>query len=463
MSSQVETLVSVPQRAEDERSFTFVLLAILLFLLFFRPADLFKGLQPLHLALLFAVICLFSHFISSQSRSVPIVRFTPITKMLFALTLWALIGIPFAHWQMGAFMTFVDDWLKMLMFYLLLANVMFAVRHFRIAIWICSLSATFVSITAIINYLLHGADPSQSGRLTALVNGPYAGANYFSVTIVLMLPFLLFEIFLNPRFLVRAVSFVCTGILMVANLMTQSRAGVCGMVLVSLAVLWNLRNYGKSLAKIALIVAIATPVALLVAPHSLWDRFSTLFKDYDVDSLGLGGLRGAAGSQRERLQLIYKAVTLTAQNPVFGVGMGDFSSASSSEWKTGSGRDFVQTHNTYLQYSAELGVPGIALYIVLLVMTFRTIRLARDQIPEGGPGTKPYMLKVILDATKVSFFGYCLTSAFANVGYQPYYFFVAGVAQAAALAVLKVTANEPEIVPRPAPAWPPEPAEAPAN
>jgi O-antigen ligase len=134
--------------------------------------------------------------------------------------------------------------------------------------------------------------------------------------------------------------------------------------------------------------------------------------------------------------------------------MGGFSSASAHQWNTGSGRDWVQTHNTYLQFSSELGLPGLVLYIILLTVTFKTLRLARDQIPEGGPGTKPYMLRLICDATRVSLIGYLLTSAFANVGYQPYYFLVAGIGQAFANVALKETANESEKAVQPVPTWP---------
>src|ERR1700689_329972 len=110
----------------------------------------------------------------------------------------------------------------MMIIFLVLANLIFSVRQLRIAIWICVLSATMVSITAIVNYAMNGTSTLAAGRLTALVNGPYAGANYFAVTIVLMLPYLLFDVFLHPRFAVRALSLICACILMVANVMTQS-------------------------------------------------------------------------------------------------------------------------------------------------------------------------------------------------------------------------------------------------
>ncbi len=148
------------------------------------------------------------------------------------------------------------------------------------------------------------------------------------------------------------------------------------------------------------IIVILSPVIAVAIPPGVWERFSTIFEDYDVQNMDpTSGLRMAAGSQKERLQLIIKAVSLTFEHPIFGVGMGDFSSASAHQWSTGSGRDWVQTHNTYLQFSSELGLPGLVLYIILLVTTFKTLRRAREQIPEGGPGTKPYMLRLICDAT----------------------------------------------------------------
>jgi O-antigen ligase len=444
---------TVPRPPAQEGSFTFILLSILLFLLFFRPADLFPPMKVLHLPMLFVLICIASQVISSGSRGVPIFRLTPVTRSLLYLSLWGLICVPFAYWQGGALSTYINDWMKMMVLFLLLANVIFTVRQLRIAIWICVLSAAFVSLTAISDYIIRGT--LVDGRLTALVNGPYAGANYFSVTIVLMLPYLMFDVFLHPKFLVRAVSLICCAIMMIANLMTQSRAGIAGMVLVVIAVLWYLRRWGKNVARILFITAMITPVAALLSPKGIWVRFSTIFEDYDVQNLDpTSGLRMAAGSQKERLQLLVKAISLTMEHPIFGVGMGDFSSASAHQWNTGSGHDWVQTHNTYFQYSSELGIPGLILYVLLLRVTFKTLRLARDQIPDGGPGTDAFILRLICDGTQVSLIGYLLTSAFANVGYQPYYFMVAGLSQAVSLIALKLGAKQTVEVAAEAPAWP---------
>jgi O-antigen ligase len=442
-------------RVENPGSFTFLLLSTLLFFLFFRPADLITSLQPLHLPMVLAIICMGVHISASASRGEGVFRLTPITKALAAITLWTMIAIPFAYWQAGAFSTFINQWLKMVVTFLLMANIIRTVRQVTIIIWICVISAIFVSLTAIGNYLVNGA--GSIGRLTALVNGPYSGANYFSVTIDMMLPFVLFFLLLHPRPLVRVICVVGAGILVLANLMTQSRAGIVGMLIVMVAVLWDLRKrWKKSLVPILALAVIGGPVAALLAPHGIWDRFSTIFEDYDVSSLDLlSPLRMAASSQEERVELIFKSLSLTLEYPVFGVGMGNFSSASAGQWNTGTGRDWIQTHNTYLQFSAELGIPGVALYFVLLVATFKTFKRARDQVPNPDKETDGYMLALICDATRVSMIGYLLTSMFANVGYQPYYFVLAGIGEGVAFAISRFAVPVPEKAQQTVPVWPP--------
>ncbi len=93
----------------------------------------------------------------------------------------------------------------MLLLFLMMGNALTTVKQLRITMWICVLSATVVSSTAVMDYLVHGS--VTGGRLTALVNGPYAGANYFSVTIVLMMPFVMLDVFLHPRIIVRIIAF----------------------------------------------------------------------------------------------------------------------------------------------------------------------------------------------------------------------------------------------------------------
>jgi O-antigen ligase len=372
-----------------------------------------------------------------------VLRLTPVTKLLALISFWALAGVPFAYWSGGVLSTFIFDWSKMLVLFLLLANGLTNLKQVKTIVWVSVICGIIVSITAILNYAIHGA-VNAAGRLVALVNGPYSGSNYFSVTIMLFLPYTLFEMVLNPRLSRRFLAFAGVSILGVANLLTESRAGILGMALVCMAFIWYLGKWGKSLVRIFILLALLTPVFILITPHGVWERFSTLLVDYDTQDMSVADpLRMAAGSQRERVQLIFKALGLTIQNPIFGVGMGNFSTASAHTWSTGTGRDWIQTHNTYLQFASELGVPGLLMYLIMLYLAFKGLLRPRRKLPRGDLGSRNYQLSMLRDATVLSLLGYALVSAFSNVGYQPYFFFVAGVAEAIQRVAARATVSVP--------------------
>lgn len=69
----------------------------------------------------------------------------------------------------------------------------------------------------------------------------------------------------------------------------------------------------------------------------------------------------AKGAFGWRTQMARAAILVTAEHPVFGVGLGNFYEASG---KYAEARE--NAHNNYLQVLAELGAVGLALFLVLL-------------------------------------------------------------------------------------------------
>src|SRR5690349_18607880 len=106
-----------------------------MFELFFRPHDLITGLKPLHLPMVFAILCLGVHLFNCMSNGHPLFRLTTVTKMLALLSFWALAGVPFAYWSAGALSTFIFDWSKMLVLFLLLANGLSSLKQVKVIVW----------------------------------------------------------------------------------------------------------------------------------------------------------------------------------------------------------------------------------------------------------------------------------------------------------------------------------------
>lgn len=424
--------ITATQASETKSGYVYFCLIAYLFLMFSRPFDYFPALKVFHLPLVTAGLCLIAYTLNRIGSGKPLIPRTPTMKILLLLSLWILFTIPFAFWVSNSIRSYWNDWAKMVVLFLLLGNVMNRPKQVKRAIWVCMLGALPVCLSALALRLLFGESVAH-GRLVAEASGIYAGSNYFSMTLILLLPFAIMIFFLDRRIPVRITAAGLIVVFTITNMFTESRAGVLGESLVVLLALWKLRDWGFSIFKTLGVIFIGLILLSPLAPKGLWQRFSTLFEDYNRTDLSpTSATYSAIGSLDEREELLMKAVIITAENPIVGVGINNFGAASHHRWNTGSGRSYLGCHNTYLEYSAELGLPGILLYLALLYAAWKTLRLTKQRVSESRvrdlPETKD--LRMLNDAAAISLWGYVLFCCVAHLGYQPYFFFVAGIGEA---------------------------------
>ncbi len=427
-----ESILTVTQAGEGRSGLAYFFLSAYLWLIFLRPFDYIPSLQVFHLPLLMGGLCFVVFILTRLGTGKPLIPRTPVMKMLIVFSVWMLITIPFAFWVSNSLRAYWNDWVKDVVLFIMLGNVMMAAKQVRRAVWICIFGATCVSLIALALDVLTGQSVAK-GRLVTEASGLYAGPNYFSMTLILLLPFAIMLFFLGRRLPIRIAAAGVITVFTLTNMFTESRAGVLGESLVILLALWKLRGWGFSIVKTLGVIFVGLILCAPLAPKGLWQRFSTLFEDYNRAKLSpTSAAYSAIGSLDEREELLIKAVIMTADNPIFGVGMNNFGAASHAKWNNGSSRDWLGCHNTYLEYSAELGVPGILLYLVLLYAAWKTLRStsqrlshrALEDLPEGKD------LRLLNDATTISFWGYILYGCVAHLSYQPYFFLVAGIGEA---------------------------------
>jgi O-antigen ligase len=116
-------------------------------------------------------------------------------------------------------------------------------------------------------------------------------------------------------------------------------------------------------------------------PQSLLARYSTTFNLDDKSAARTMGEESAVESSAARMEALRKSIVMTLQNPIFGVGPGNFMVAEAEMAKEkGERPDWLQTHNGYTQVSSETGLPGFILYMCALYtsagMALRVSRLA---------------------------------------------------------------------------------------
>ncbi|MEJ2628310.1 MAG: O-antigen ligase family protein, partial [bacterium] len=73
-----------------------------------------------------------------------------------------------------------------------------------------------------------------------------------------------------------------------------------------------------------------------------------------------------AGHQEHRRVMIAMALKFIAQNPVFGVGLWNYQFHSFGDF-----RFWHAVHNMFLRLGAELGIPGLLLFLIRLFNSFK--------------------------------------------------------------------------------------------
>jgi O-antigen ligase len=424
--SQTDLEASGQPKADSSLAYRWLLFYLMM--LFLRPYDLIPALKVLHLPMVSGGLCFVIYIWSSYSTGRTVFPLTPTTKMLAVMTGWAMLTIPFSFWISGSFTAFWNDWVKMVVLFLMLGNVLQSARNVQGALWMCIVSATCISSLAIALKILLGESVAE-GRLVSDASGVYSGPNFFSMTLILFLPYVIFFFFLHKKWWVRLFSGLAIAAFTIANMLTESRAGTIGEALVVIMAFWNLRRWGVSLTKTFGILVLGAILFLPFAPKGLWERFSTLFVSSDVAMDPNSTSGSALGSKRQREELLVRAVILTAENPILGVGMNNFAAAAHERFNT-TAEDWVGCHDTFLQISSELGIPGLLFYVGLLWAAWKTVRFPGKQMsPEDAELPENRDFRILSDATVISFIGYVLFSTLAHLGYQPYFFVVAGIGE----------------------------------
>lgn len=174
-----------------------------------------------------------------------------------------------------------------------------------------------------------------------------------------------------------AIACSAAGLWMSGSRVALAAVGVAGVLALAGSV-WRLDSRRMRVG------ALAAGLMLLVVGGAVWKWYPE------------GRNIGARQALGIRLDLARAGVEMTRDSPVFGVGLGRYY-VLSSEYAGEALRALTFTrenaHNNFVQIAAELGVPGLVAFIVLLWASLR--ELARTPSPEHwwiGAGLVAYLL-----------------------------------------------------------------------
>ena len=187
------------------------------------------------------------------------------------------------------------------------------------------------------------------------------------------------------------------------------------------------------------VVATIGVILMAVASDTYWTRISTVLHpttDYNLTS------------DQGRVRIWERGVGYMIEHPVLGVGAGNFPRAEGTisplvgRLPRGKGLKWGPPHNSYLQVGAELGVPGLLLFLAFLVSVFRALRAP----PMGiGPPDRTDPARIeharLAQSLAASLIGFAVGSFFLTLAYHDMLYILAalavGMRQVSVSAVLK--------------------------
>ncbi len=312
-----------------------------MFLFIHRPFEFWPALGDLHVERLY-VVGVFAVWMLQPKRWLPNPQHLAYAAFAVAVGLC---------WMMSPFMDegeqVVEDWFKILVFYLLFVTVVNDEKSLRL------MALGFVVVMGV--YMTHSFKEFLSGRYTFRMGIPrmigidtsQGDPNSFGASIVFALPFA--ALFWNTsrskfiRFCVVMYLCLSTGCI----LLTGSRSSLLGLVLWCAITIMRSRHRFWGLA----CAAIAAPIVFVSLPDDLQTRFETIVNP-DV------GPENAKVSGEGRLEGLEKGSELLMQFPATGCGPGAWRPTTHSK---------IESHNLYGQLMGEMGAAGIVTFGAILI------------------------------------------------------------------------------------------------
>jgi len=327
-----------------------------------RVHQLFPVLEVLHPATLagFAALVAFA-LDRSRERRLRDVFFKP-TKYIAALLVWMMLSVPGALVLGTSVDVVFGDFIKTAIMFVIMACAIRGPRDVERLALVYLASATLYAAVVITRFDLGSGDAWRLGRLY------YYDANDFATFIVTALPVGLYFLHAGRTTFIRTCACISLGLLALAFVRTGSRGGFIALLAVAAFVL--LRYTAIAFRWRAAATALVALVVLGTASDQYWTQMGTIVSDTDYNRTDESG----------RVQIWRRGIGYMFRNPVFGVGPGNFQAAEgmlspfATRQQYGRGVRWNAAHNSYIQVGAELGIPGLCLFVAIIISVFTGLR-----------------------------------------------------------------------------------------
>ena len=367
-------------------------------------------LKPLFVAAVLAI----GLYLLQQSGQRRVARLrSATTACLLGLLLWSAFSVPAALNQRVAFQAWTDFARTVVMFIVVAGSV-------RSARDVERLSLAYFAVTVLYTAVVLSRFQLSDGdwRLGQLY---YYDGNDLATLIATAMPLGLYFVLAQRRPLLRVLAVAGLVVLAVGLIRSGSRGGFLAFLGVTAFVLLGFTTV-PARARLAGLVAILA-VAAASASDQYWTQMQTIVhpnQDYNTTS------------EAGRVKIWTRGLGYMAGRPMLGVGISNFQVAEGTIsplarlQERGIGVRWGAAHNVFIQVGAELGLPGLILFVAWFASAFLALRrLARQSRKGSDSATDAPRLAQSLMAALV---GFVVGGCFLSLAYSDMLYTLAALA-----------------------------------
>lgn len=278
-------------------------------------------------------------------------------------------GFTYGSWYFWHYITPLKQWLTPIFFYFLALWVVRDRKVLKTVVVLMMIAVTVVAIMAIRDYLNNSGSSLEKSRVGGIAEQPNTLGAFFVYYMFLFAGF-----FLTYRKTLKVWGLLVPFLLCFRGIMvTFSRGAYFGCAAGGLGACWH-RNKALFVVAAALLwCAVMNPWML---PKGIRYRMSQTVVSHGSDNAPDDApvedtLEASAGN---RVRIWRATIEMIKDHPWWGVGYGAFPAHIGAY--TGGHFEAVDAHNTYLLLAAELGIPILVVFcVVILVAWYHTRRL----------------------------------------------------------------------------------------
>ena len=341
----------------------------------------FDFLRPLRPALLLAGLAVVAALIKRNSLRTDHLWRTRPPQIIAGLAVMACVSAVFGISLGGSATFFLFEYSKVLVLAFLLVLAIRNSRDLLLFVWGYVIAVGLLSWLSI--FVFRMSRPSSDG-LQRILSGYTFDANDIGLVVLigLALAFLTFQASGKIGRILSTVIIVGIGITLAK---TGSRGAFVGLIATGLAIVLFVRSL--SVAKRAGVILVPAIALLLAAPPGYWDQMATMLNpkaDYNWSS------------QTGRRELMQRGMEYLAAYPLTGIGIENFPRAEGTisgralNWTPNqAGIKWSAPHNSFLQTAAEMGIPGLVLFVSLVLSVIVIPIGLRKRIPRHWAAGDP--------------------------------------------------------------------------